>query len=227
LAFTDVLVVVAGGSGRSSAAGKTHLPHPLLYVEPLPNLSCTARCLSQVLRINHLTCPRPLTVMTRFQTFHERVQLNVSHRYSNRNSGQCLSLKFRHSFSFKVRETIFVLARMNTQPDYAAAWRYFRRRRIIFCAVFLGYMPGVLAIYFAVGLPLSALTEIKPDYFGLAIASCWMAAFAVTVWRVAGFSYPRCHKWFFATWWYHNPLGRKCVHCGLPKWANSEPPTSN
>ena len=131
----------------------------------------------------------------------ERVQLNVSHRYSNRNSGQCLSLKFRHSFSFKVRETIDVLARMNTQPDYAAAWRDFRTRRIIFCAVFLGYMPGVLAIYFAVGLPLSALTEIKPDYFGLAIASCWMAAFAVTVWRVAGFSYPRCHKWFFATWW--------------------------
>jgi len=79
---------------------------------------------------------------------------------------------------------------MNTQPDYAAAWRDFRTRRIIFCAVFLSYMPGVFAIYFAVGLPLSALTGIKPDYFGLAIASCWMAAFAVTGWRVAGFSRP-------------------------------------
>jgi hypothetical protein len=79
---------------------------------------------------------------------------------------------------------------MNTQPDYAAAWRDFRTRRIIFCAVFLSYMPGVFAIYFAVGLPLSALTGIKPDYFGLAIASCWMAAFAVTGWRVAGFSCP-------------------------------------
>jgi hypothetical protein len=96
-----------------------------------------------------------------------------------------------------------------------------------FSAVFLSYMPGVLAIFFAIGLPLSALTGTKPDYFGFAIASCWIAVCVVTGWRVALFSCPRCHKWFFATWWYRNPFARKCVHCGLPKWANSEPPISN
>ena len=129
--------------------------------------------------------------------------------------------------SCRVRETVGVLARMNTQPDYAAAWRDLRRRRIIFWAVFLSYIPGVWAIFFAVGLPLSALTGIEPDHFGLAIASCWMAAFAVTGWRLGLFSCPRCHKRFFATWWYHNPFARKCLNCGLPNGANSEPPISN
>src|SRR6266849_5578435 len=112
---------------------------------------------------------------------------------------------------------------MSMQPDYAPAWRDFRRRRFIFWAVFLGYMPGVLAIVVAVCLPLSALTGIKLDYFFYAIASCWMVAFLVTGWRVGLIPCPRCHKWFFATWWYRNPFARKCVHCGLPKWANSEP----
>jgi hypothetical protein len=31
---------------------------------------------------------------------------------------------------------------------------------------------GRLGNFFAIGLPLSALTGIKPDYFGFAIASC-------------------------------------------------------
>jgi ketosteroid isomerase-like protein len=87
--------------------------------------------------------------------------------------------------------------------------------------------PEALDVRLTVGLPLSALTGIKADYFGFVIGACWMAAFVVTGWRAALFPCPRCHKWFFATWWYRNPFARKCVHCGLPKWANSEPSISN
>jgi hypothetical protein len=118
-------------------------------------------------------------------------------------------------------------ATMGTQPDYTAAWCDLRRRRNISWVVFLSYVPGAMAIFLTVGLPLSALTGIKPDYFGIAIGSCWMVACLVTGWRVVFFSCPRCDNRFFATWWYHNSFARKCVHCGLPKWATAEPLNSN
>ncbi len=111
---------------------------------------------------------------------------------------------------------------MGAQPDYAAAWREFRKRRLIFWAIFLGYIPGVLIIWIAIGLPVSALTGIKPDYFFYPIALCWLFMFLIASLRVGLFRCPRCHKWFFATWWYHNPFARKCAHCGLPKWADSD-----
>ncbi len=116
---------------------------------------------------------------------------------------------------------------MSVQSDYEAGWRDLKRRRIIFWAVFLGYIPGTMAVFLLVGLPVSALTGIKPDYFFAAIALCWMVAFVVTSLRMTLFSCPRCKKSFFASWWYHNSFARKCVHCGLPKWANSEGPNSN
>jgi predicted RNA-binding Zn-ribbon protein involved in translation (DUF1610 family) len=116
---------------------------------------------------------------------------------------------------------------MSMQSSYGVAWRDLRARKIIFWAILLGYVPGVLAIFLIVGLPLSALTGVKPDYFFYTIASCWMAAFVVASVRVALFSCPRCGKSFFAKWWYRNPFAKKCVHCGLPKWANLEMPGSN
>jgi hypothetical protein len=24
------------------------------------------------------------------------------------------------------------------------------------------------------------------------------------------------------TWWYHNSFARRCIHCGLPKWADED-----
>src|SRR4051794_5533891 len=106
---------------------------------------------------------------------------------------------------------------MSFEPEYSAAWRDLRMRRIILWGVFLGYIPGVTAIFLVIGLPLSAITGIKSDYFFYPIALSWMFMFAVAGWRAGTFRCPRCHKWFFATWWYRNPFARKCVHCGLPK----------
>jgi hypothetical protein len=49
----------------------------------------------------------------------------------------------------------------------------------------------------------------------------WMDDFLCHRWNLAlRFPCPRCGKWFFAKWWYHNNFARKCVHCGLPKWAD-------
>ncbi len=33
---------------------------------------------------------------------------------------------------------------------------------------------------------------------------------------------PRCGRPFHVTWWYGNPWGRRCVHCGLPKWTSTQ-----
>ena len=108
------------------------------------------------------------------------------------------------------------------QADYAVAWRDCRKRTIIFWIVFLGYMPGVGVIFFAVGPSLAALTGIKLNDSGIMIAFCWMVAFAITGFRLSLFRCPRCGQSFFWGSWYTNTFARKCVHCGLPKWARSE-----
>jgi hypothetical protein len=110
---------------------------------------------------------------------------------------------------------------MSTEPDYTAAWCDLKRRQLISWAMFLGYVPGVFAIVFGVELPLAALTGIELDYFFYPVAFSWMALAVIAGWRKATFRCPHCHRWFFATWWYQLPFARKCVHCGLPKWANS------
>src|SRR5690242_5130627 len=114
---------------------------------------------------------------------------------------------------------------MEIHSDYTAAWRDYRKRRLVSWAVLLAYIPGVLVLFFGIGLPISVLTGIKPDYFFYLIAGSWMLACVIMGLRTELFHCPRCGKRFFATWWYHNAFARKCVHCGLPKWANTDLPT--
>jgi hypothetical protein len=72
---------------------------------------------------------------------------------------------------------------MDAHPDYTTAWREYRKRRLIFWAVFLGYVPGVLILLIGIGLPISALTGIKLDYFVYSIAGAWMLAFVIACLR--------------------------------------------
>jgi hypothetical protein len=111
---------------------------------------------------------------------------------------------------------------MDAHPDYAAAWRDYRRRRLIFWSLLLGFPFGAMAISLAVGLPLTQLTGIDLDYFGFAIGGSWAIALVIANFRLQTFPCPRCRKWFAATWWYHRAFVLKCVHCGLPKWAASD-----
>jgi hypothetical protein len=111
---------------------------------------------------------------------------------------------------------------MHMQADYASAWRDYRKRTIIFWIAFLGYVPGVAAIFFAIGPSLAALTGIEPNNIGMMIALCWMIAFAILAIRRSLFRCPRCGGAFFSTLWYTNSFARKCVHCGLAKWAVSD-----
>jgi hypothetical protein len=102
---------------------------------------------------------------------------------------------------------------------YKTKWRDYRKRGILFLMVFLTFFATVPLI----GVPLEYLlkTEI-PVYF---VAISWMIAFVVTGWRLAYWKCPRCNNWFFAKGllgFYCNPLARRCLHCGLPMWADQD-----
>jgi Zn ribbon nucleic-acid-binding protein len=116
---------------------------------------------------------------------------------------------------------------MDSEADYSERWRELRRRRLIFWLWFLGYVPAVAAIVvmlffviYLIGLPRS---WIDPAFY--IIAGAWMVAILLASYRAMAFLCPRCHQPFFRTWWYYNSFARKCVHCGLPKWANSKDAT--
>ena len=99
--------------------------------------------------------------------------------------------------------------------DYSENWRKYRRLVWLFWASLLGYAALLLLAVF--------LDRFNYRFdgwflmFAIALAACWLVLGArINRWRC-----PRCGKWFSATWWYHLFLfARKCVHCGLPKYAN-------
>lgn len=107
---------------------------------------------------------------------------------------------------------------MTTASDFASAWADYKRRRRWLFGVWLG---GFFLIA-ALGRLLSASGLGGGAVFGL-LAPLWLFSFLLVTVRMNTFPCPRCHRWFFATWWCRNPLSRKCLNCGLPKWSESDP----
>ena len=98
--------------------------------------------------------------------------------------------------------------------DYTEPWREYRKRRNLLLFAFLAYMPIVGLFGF---LTIRAFKTTTPAFVA---AFTWMAFYAVAGIRFQCFKCPRCGKRFFAKWWYHNMFARRCVHCGLPKYAD-------
>src|SRR6476469_6301279 len=93
-------------------------------------------------------------------------------------------------------------------------WDDYRKRRNLAWFAFLGYVP----VCFTVAVLSMRLFATFTPAFVVAIG--WMVFFLVAGNVVLRFPCPRCGKPFFAKWWYHNSLARRCVHCGLPKYAD-------
>lgn len=55
--------------------------------------------------------------------------------------------------------------------------------------------------------------------FFLAVALPALGTVFLAQLRVIRWPCPRCGRPFLATWYYSNSFARRCVHCGLPKWA--------
>jgi hypothetical protein len=92
-------------------------------------------------------------------------------------------------------------------------WEDCRKRRLLFLAAVLGFLPAAVGV----ALPVRLLSESSG--LAAAVMMLWMACFGVASIRLNCFPCPRCRKPFFHTTFVQNPLVRRCLHCGLPKWA--------
>ncbi|PYU20134.1 MAG: hypothetical protein DMG32_22915 [Acidobacteria bacterium] len=117
-------------------------------------------------------------------------------------------------------------AALQDQGPYLAAWRRYRRWSRAFWIGFGSYLPGLA---FA-----SRAVRWRRNGDGTAIflaAFVWMIIWVVIGYRKSNFRCPRCGELFFnkfddRPWrmvWRHNPFARRCIHCGLPKWAAQDP----
>ena len=106
---------------------------------------------------------------------------------------------------------------------YSGAWRRYRRWSRAFWLVFVLYLPALALGSRALGW--------EPDGGGKIFfaALVWMIAFSVIGYQKSNFECPRCGELFFRKFdarpwrasWEQNPFARRCMHCGLPKWAAS------
>ncbi len=108
------------------------------------------------------------------------------------------------------------LRRPRPLDPYYAPWRGYRLRFWIFWMVWVG-----LAFAFALGQgPLQRLPEAIRNFLGLAVPFFPFVFFPASVGR---WKCPRCAKPFLTAAVFPNVFARKCVHCGLPKWAPEDP----
>jgi hypothetical protein len=116
---------------------------------------------------------------------------------------------------------------MSPQADgpYSAAWRRYRLWSWAFWIVFVSYLPAMASL----NRVLRPMRDSGNVIFFAALL--WMVAFAVIGYQKSNFECPRCGELFFRKFddrrwrrdWLHNPFARRCMHCGLPKWAARDP----
>jgi len=94
--------------------------------------------------------------------------------------------------------------------DYRKEWRSYRCRLRTTLGAWL--IPPVI-IY------LSGVT----GRLWMWLVAAWLLSFTGAMVWLYSFRCPRCKEWFFIQFPTNHPLARVCVHCGLPKYANSDP----
>ena len=99
--------------------------------------------------------------------------------------------------------------------EYLRSWRDLRRREVLFWLVVLSYAPGILLIIWI-------MTEIHDDvheHMFAFLSAAWIAAFVAAAAYRQRFRCPRCGQLFFRRLIGYDPDSRKCLSCGLPRWA--------
>ena len=98
--------------------------------------------------------------------------------------------------------------------EYSDNWRRYRRVRNLYFLLLIGYVPVCLGFEALVSAALKTSTP------GFVFAGLWMVTILIVGVRLSSWRCPRCEKCFAGTWWCNKGfLARKCVHCGLPKFA--------
>ncbi len=99
---------------------------------------------------------------------------------------------------------------MHQVKDYQKEWKSYRRR--VRTTMVAWVIPPVMIYLLGVGGRL---------WIGLVCA--WLLLFTASMMWLYSFRCPRCREWFFIKFPTNHPLTKVCVHCGLPKYAMSDP----
>jgi len=87
-------------------------------------------------------------------------------------------------------------------------WQEYRRRRNLVLFASVGSVPCVSVVAMLAQRLFQSWTPVSLAGIG------WMIFFVVAVIRHESFRCPKCGECFFAKWWYHDAIARKCVHRG-------------
>lgn len=90
------------------------------------------------------------------------------------------------------------------------AWRDYQGRRLLAWGVALLFLPGAWA---DASLPGNAIP-------GVLLFMAWIVLAGAAGARLMAFPCPACGQGFFWRGWYYDRHARKCLHCGLPKYAD-------
>lgn len=94
--------------------------------------------------------------------------------------------------------------------DYRRDWRSYRRR--FRTAVGAWVIPPVIIYLLSIGGPIE-----------IGLIAAWLLLFTGSMVWLFSFRCPRCREWYFIVFPTNHPLTKVCVHCGLPKYAGSDP----
>ena len=101
---------------------------------------------------------------------------------------------------------------MSERERYERAWRDYKWRLVAFLVAWLGLLIAAPALSRRIGLV----------WFGVVwFGSCIVTSIRLSMWRC-----PRCSHRFFGSF-FDNKFVRRCMHCGLPKWATTSDARSN
>ena len=100
------------------------------------------------------------------------------------------------------------------QRPYADAWREYRRRTRLAWLLFIGFIP-LLALVALV----TRADHGGGDFIFSITALIWFIVWTITSLRLGRFQCPRCKRDYFHKWPVQNGFARRCLHCGLRKWA--------
>jgi hypothetical protein len=84
----------------------------------------------------------------------------------------------------------------------------------------LWLVPGAAIGYFLTRYGFNATSWVTVVAVVLPPLACVMVAHL----RLMRWSCPSCGRCFHVCWWHGNVFARRCVHCGLPRWATKQEP---
>jgi hypothetical protein len=107
------------------------------------------------------------------------------------------------------------MANLDPEPNpYGEAWQEYRRiwRRSVLRAAGLFFGGGLFAAV------MSGIFSV-PDWLEVVLLLPALIGAVVVSQPPMRWQCPRCEKPFFARRIGYNSFSRRCLHCGLPKWA--------